>query len=225
MPGAHVILIRHGHTSSNGGGDGDVRLSGWTDVRLSALGIREAELVARRLGSEPPLAAVYASPLRRARFTAACVAKVVGAPVSVDPDLREIGCGLADGLTVDEVRARFPQAWDANARQDDDDFRWPGGGESYREFRDRCVRSLRAIAACHRGERVAVVTHTGVITQVVGSLSGLPPARWQAYRAGNASITRLHWDGDRVRLLRFDDRDHLSPPEDARSTTPRQRAG
>jgi alpha-ribazole phosphatase/probable phosphoglycerate mutase len=224
MPSAHIILIRHGHTSSNGG-EGDLRLSGWTDVPLSALGIREAELVARRFRSEPPVAAVYASPLRRARFTAACVAQVAGASVVVDPDLREIGCGLADGLTVEEVRAEFPEAWERNARQDDDDFRWPGGGESYREFRDRCVRSLRAIAARHRGERVAVVTHTGVITQVLGSLSGLPPARWQAYRAGNASITRLEWGGDRVRVIRFDDRDHLAHPKGVRSTTPRPLAG
>ena len=143
----------------------------------------------------------------------------------LDAGLREIGCGAADGRTVDEVRARFPLAWERNARQDDDDFRWPGGGESYREFRDRAVAAISAIVARHPGERVAVVTHTGVITQILGALAGAPPAQWQAYRAGNASFTRLEWRRGQAQLVCFDDRDHLATLEDLRTTTRRPLAG
>jgi alpha-ribazole phosphatase/probable phosphoglycerate mutase len=220
---AHLILIRHGHTSSNDGG-GHVRLSGWTDVPLSASGHREAALVARRIACERPIAAVYASPLQRARVTASYVSESTGAAMILDPDLREIRCGSADGRTVDEVRAAHPEVWEHNLRQDDDDFRWPGG-ESYREFRERCVRAARAIAARHGGERVAMVTHAGVITQLVGSLRGVPAARWLAHRAGNASITHMEWGGDRARVIRFDDRDHLAGLDPVQQTTPLPRAG
>lgn len=201
-----------------------MRLSGWTDVPLSPLGHREAALVARRLAREQRIDAAYASPLQRARVTASYVSDAIGVPTLLEPDLREIGCGSADGLTAEDVRARYPGAWQRNERQDDDDFRWPGG-ESYREFRERCVGAVRAIAARHGGERVVVVTHTGVITQVLGSIDRLPPARWRTYRAGNGSITHLEWEGDRARVIRFDDRDHLALLESAAPTTPRPPCG
>jgi broad specificity phosphatase PhoE len=179
-----LVLVRHGHTRANGGGTA-MRLSGWTDVPLSEEGVREAALAAEQLRRGPPLAAVWVSPLLRARDTARHLRRAPGVPLVIDPDLREIGCGEADGRTVDEVRAAFPDHWARNARQDDDDFRWPGG-ESYRELRARCVGAVRRIAARHPGNVVAVFTHTGVITQVIGATAGSGP------RAGRRSATEGH---------------------------------
>jgi broad specificity phosphatase PhoE len=122
----------------------------------------------------------------------------------LDPDLREIGCGAADGRSVHEVRASYPEHWGRNERQDDDDFRWPGG-ESYREFRERCLRAVRRIAARHPGACVAVFTHTGVVTQLIGAIRGFPAARWSAYRPKNGSITVIDWDGPAGRLVSFDE--------------------
>jgi broad specificity phosphatase PhoE len=221
----HLILIRHGHTAANGGEGDSMRLSGWTDVPLSPLGHRQAELAGRQLGVEEPIAALYASPLQRARDTAAYVQRATGAPLTLEAGLREIGCGAADGRTVEEVREAFPLAWERNARQDDDDFRWPGGGESYRDFRARSLAAISGIADRHPGQRVAIVTHTGVITQVLGALEGRAPAEWQACRAGNCSITRLEWRRGRARLLAFDDREHLAPLHGLQTTTRRPLAG
>jgi broad specificity phosphatase PhoE len=222
MRTAHLILVRHGHTSANGGGT-VMRLSGWTDVPLSALGHREAALLGRRLAGEE-ITAVYTSPLHRARTTAGYLTRGHGRLLVLSPDLREIGCGAADGKTIDAAVAEFPDAWERNERQDDDDFRWPGG-ESYREFRARCHRAMCAIAARHPGERVAVVTHAGVITQIAGAMRGCSPAAWRAYRAGNGSITRVEWCEEQGTLLTFDDREHLEPLDRSAATTRRPLAG
>ena len=64
-----LLLIRHGHTASNGGGT--PLLSGRTDVPLSTRGLLEVARLQDRLRSSPPFAAIYSSPLRRAHATAA----------------------------------------------------------------------------------------------------------------------------------------------------------
>ncbi len=201
MSVTHLVLVRHGHTADNGG-SADPLMSGWTDVPLSELGQRQAVALEHRVRAD----VVYTSPLARAFETARHCAD--GHDVVCDPALREIGCGEADGVRVSIVRARFPEAWAANEAQRDDGFRWPGG-ESYAELRQRAVSAVCAIAARHGGARVAIVTHTGVITQVLGHLAGTPAARWSAFRVGNASLTEIDWEGARGTVRALDVRDHL----------------
>jgi broad specificity phosphatase PhoE len=95
-----------------------------------------------------------------------------------------------------------------NLRQEDDRLRWPGG-ESYREFRARCLGALRSLARAHPGGRVAVVTHAGVISQVIGHITGAGAARWEAGRPGTTALTEVEWWRGSARVVRFDDRDHL----------------
>ena len=109
-------------------------------------------------------------------------------------------------MPLREVQRRFPDLWEANLRQDDPKFRWPGG-ESYIAFRRRCIDTLHRIVTAHRGGSVALITHAGVISQVIGFLFGTGPAEWERFRAGNTAVTELVWEsGD---LLFFNDRSHL----------------
>ncbi|WP_437947696.1 histidine phosphatase family protein [Sorangium sp. So ce296] len=202
-----LFLVRHGRTAGNRGGPA-TPMSGWTDTPLDARGREEAEALGRRLARGPAFDTVYASPLSRALETARIAAGAWG-PVRPHDGLREICCGDVDGAPIEEVKARHAALWEANLRQDDDDFRWPGG-ESYREFRARCLATIGAIAAAHPGQRALVVTHAGVIGQILGALHGVPAARWEPFRPGNASLTSLSWQGERGVLLRFDDREHVS---------------
>lgn len=208
MSHTKLLLIRHAHTHDNGG-SAEPRLSGVTDVPVSTLGRSEIARLAHHLrASEPPFAAIYSSPLVRARDTAqALVAAGLGALSTVEA-LREIDCGTYDGAPIAEVQRRIPEAWAANLRQDDELFCWPGG-ESYRAFRARCLAAVCAIVATHPGERVAVVTHAGVISQILGTLTGASAARWEAHRPGNTAITEIDWQGETGVLVRFDDRTHL----------------
>ena len=203
-----LLLVRHGHVADNDLGKGS-RLCGWTDPPLSALGRKQAQRLAIRLArAVPASAAVYSSTSRRALETAATVAAALRLPVRAWPSLREIGCGSVDGWTLARVRRRYPRLWAANMAHDDAGFAWPGG-ETYRRFRARVLGSIRRIARQHPGQRVVVVTHAGAITQALGALQGVDAARWDVYRAGNASVTRLEWNGTGGTLLAFDDRSHL----------------
>jgi alpha-ribazole phosphatase/probable phosphoglycerate mutase len=201
-----LILIRHAAAAS--GGEGADRLSGRTDVPLTARGREEIRRLQARLRRGHPFAAIYSSPLRRAYDTATALADVGLGPVRVCRALREIDCGALDGWLLTQVRARYPDLWAANLRRDDDRFRWPAG-ESYRELRCRCLRAVHALALAHRGERIALVTHAGVISQVLGAVHGASAARWDLYRPANASLTELAWRRGVATVLAFDDRWHL----------------
>jgi broad specificity phosphatase PhoE len=202
MSATTLLLVRHGHVADNDL-NGHSRLLGWTDSPLSRIGRAQAAAVAAMLAAESRCAAVYASPLRRAWDTA----RTVGAALDLRPRqrsaLREIGCGVLDGLPLVEVRTRFPTLWRRNLAQTDDTFAWPSG-ESYREFRSRVLQAVQALASAHVGERIVLVTHAGVITQLLGALHGAPAARWESFRVANASVSELHWSGDTGELVRFD---------------------
>jgi broad specificity phosphatase PhoE len=207
-----LVLVRHAHTMSNMGSG--TALSGRTDVALSRLGKSQVERLRSCSWSLAPLTAIYTSPLRRARETASALAADNIASVRVYPALQEIDCGTLDGLALEEVKCRYPDLWAANLKQEDDSFRWPGG-ESYRELRSRCVRAMRSIALAHPDERVALVTHAGVINQILGALQGIRPAHWECNRPGNASVTEIAWVRGAGKLLRFDDRSHLGALQEA----------
>lgn len=212
------VLVRHGHTAANGGPAG-MRMSGWTDTPLSREGEREALEVAARLRDEPGFAALYASPLQRAIRTAEPISEAAGLAVQLEPGLREIFCGAVDGRSVEHVRAQHADAWSRNAEERHEAFRWPGG-ESYREFRARCLRTLRRLARRHPGERILLVTHAGLISQVFGWVMGVTCARWSAYRPANASISRLDWDRGLACVLGFDEREHLARFAGTPATSP-----
>ena len=205
---ARLVVIRHGQPLNRCAG-GPERMSGWADFPLSTEGLRQAALLARRLEREQVrFDALYSSPLRRAADTARAIVSRCTDPLAFMDDLREIGCGCVDGLPIPQVQRDFSEYWRANLRRNDESFRWPGG-ESYRELRDRCLKSISMLATRHAGQRIAVVTHAGVISQLIGHLHRMNPARWDCFRPGNCSLSELEWEGDRGRLLEFDDRTHL----------------
>ncbi len=209
-----LILVRHGQTDSNIKG----LLHGRTDVPLTERGIAQAHLVAARLAREGGIAALYTSPLERARHTAAIIGEAIGREPREHPGLMEIHFGLAEGLAFAEVIARHPELELEKYRDDPErELHWPEG-ESRAAFRARVGETLRALLDAHRGETIVAVAHGGVISVGLGELLGEPDAGWRRYMVANCAITRLEWHGpDRpVAVLCLDDRDHLAdlPPAD-----------
>jgi broad specificity phosphatase PhoE len=211
MQAVTVVLVRHGHVADNGARDG-IRLIGHTDVPLSSQGLREAQQLATCLEDAPAIAGFYTSPLRRARWTAEALARVIGRDAVADPALCEIDCGALDGMPIAEVKRRHASVWARNEAQDDRFFRWPGG-ESYAELRARVVNWLAGVTGRHAGGVVVAVTHAGFISQAIGALQGLSPARWSDNRPGNTSLTTLEWPREGApRLIDFDIKACAAPP-------------
>lgn len=200
-----MLLVRHAMPSTSGA---PARLIGWTDVPLCAQGELQAGALASRLTELQPRT-VYTSPLARARQTAEAITRRVGAELVVEERLREIHCGSVEGLETAEVARSHPRLWQRHLAQREDWFRWPGG-ESYLEFRARCLAALDEIARTNLGALAIVVTHAGVISQVLGTLLAVAPARWECNRPDHASTTTVDWSDSGGKLLAFNCRDHLS---------------
>ena len=176
-----VWLIRHAESSWNALG----RWQGWSDPGLSSRGREQAHQLARGLAGAG-IEGIVASDLRRARETAAIVGCGLGVEPSVDARLRERDLGEWSGLTTPEIAGRWPREL-AKLRARDPELR-PGGGESTRQVLAR-VRSFLADLAARPGpERVALVTHGGVI-RALGAAAPVLNASWLAL-----GLDALHGD-------------------------------
>lgn len=196
MLATSLLLVRHGRTLDS------TRLAGWYDPPLSADGVQQAHQLASQM-REYAVAALYTSTLARARQTARPLALSLGLYPRNEPDLREISCGELDGVPLAEVQQRFPELWQRNLAQSDEDFQWPGG-ETYRGFRRRVLRTIRRLAGTHRGQTIILVTHAGFISQIIGWLHNTSAARWELWRPHNGSVSEVCWHPHGGALVRFD---------------------
>ncbi|HEY2406214.1 MAG TPA: histidine phosphatase family protein, partial [Polyangiaceae bacterium] len=151
-----VLLIRHGATTLTA----EDRFAGATNVELSDEGRAQARALGERL-SEAPIAAVYASPLKRTLDTAELVAAPHGLTPIARDGLREINHGRWEQLTRKEVEARFVDEY-SNWEQDPFTFA-PEGGESGLSVMARALPVLRQIVVAHPNQTVAVVSHKATI--------------------------------------------------------------
>src|SRR5438270_10427697 len=106
-----LLALRHGETAWSR----ERRFAGSKDIPLTAEGRRQCAALAQALAGSGA-AAVYASPLVRARESAEPLAAAQGLPLGFEPDFREMCFGDWEGLTRDEVSRRFPDdyaAWRA----------------------------------------------------------------------------------------------------------------
>jgi broad specificity phosphatase PhoE len=120
---------------------------------------------------------------------------------------REIHCGQVEGMPLEELERDFPELWARNQEQSDDGFAWPGG-ETYGAFRARVLAGLKATATVHPGGRVAVVTHAGVISQVLGVVRRRPACVWASDRPEPLTATEVACeDGMPVDVLTYNESD------------------
>jgi broad specificity phosphatase PhoE len=215
-----LYLIRHGETEWNHIG----RWQGQADVPLSDEGRAQARLLAQRLLREDvQFDQIYASDLSRAYETAQIVARALGMPIRTDRELREIDIGSWSGLTRPEITARFPGAFETVFYAPD--------GETRDQFAARTNGALLRIAETHPGQRLAIVSHGGVVRSMVKHLQNLarsqpgavtidaamPPQPeatadvWgvMSLPVGNTSITEVRQEPNGWRLVRYSDVAHL----------------
>ncbi|MBV8748213.1 MAG: histidine phosphatase family protein [Candidatus Eremiobacteraeota bacterium] len=196
-----IHLVRHAHAVP----DEHVRGHHYDDYDrhpLSEHGRAQADAVAEHFAALK-LAAVYASPIRRARETADAIAARAGHAVVEDGALREVEIGAFEGeMTMRErldalaVIAIRDGSWDAVP-----------GTEASAIVRARMTRAIDAIAARHRGGRVAVVSHAGSINAFLGAVAGT--AHDFLFPLANASVTVVRVNSDRKLLMTANETAHL----------------
>ncbi len=196
-PGAEVtrfLLVRHGETDYNREG----RWQGeGSNPPLNAEGRRQARDLAGRLAGRP-LAALYTSPQRRARETAAVLAETLGLDPEPVPGLREIHHGQWEGKTQAEVVHGWPDEYRAYEADPLHTPR-PGGG-TYVDLGDRLWPALERLADRHRGQEIACVTHGGPVRLVLSRVLERPLTERHAFGVDNGTVFAVEESGGAWRL-------------------------
>jgi probable phosphoglycerate mutase len=191
-----MLLLRHAGT--------DVTLSerfsgsGGTDPGLNDVGRAGADRAGRWLTTQAAVDAVVSSPLRRARETANIVADRLGLPLGVENGVAEVAFGSWDGLTLPDVRERYPdelEAWLASADVA------PPGGESYADLSRRVLAARMRLLLAHAGRRVLVVSHCAPIALLVRDALDAPLHAMHRIQVAPASFTTLAWWSDGASAL------------------------
>ncbi len=171
-------IVRHGQSQGNVARDA-ADLAGHAlinldlrdvDVRLSALGHRQAEATGRWFAALPEHErpeVLLASPYIRAKQTAAAICKAGGLaggakPTILDERLREREFGVFDGLTTIGIKQHYPQEAAHRAKMGKFYHRAPGG-ESWADVILRLRSALNTINLHYADKRVLVVAHQVVV--------------------------------------------------------------
>ncbi|NBO97910.1 MAG: phosphoglycerate mutase, partial [Actinobacteria bacterium] len=120
-----IIMVRHGKTPSTG----KILPGRATGLHLSDVGRNEAIEVAKRLSKLKKVSAIYASPLERARETAAPIAKILDKKIIINKGLLECDFGKWTGKELGKLMKLAE--W-STVQRAPSTFRFPNG-ESFTE--------------------------------------------------------------------------------------------
>jgi probable phosphomutase (TIGR03848 family) len=192
-PPTTILLVRHGQTTATG-----VTLYGRSPgVHLSEKGIAEAQRAGERIGGLAKVDAVYASPLERARETAAPIGAARGLKVQIDKGLLEADFGDWTGQALKDLM-KLPE-WSTVQRYPSG-FRFPGG-ESFAEMQTRMVTTLDRLRARHPGGVVVAVSHADPIKAAVAHALGTHLDLFQRIVISTCSISAVAYGGGGVAVL------------------------
>ena len=200
-------FMRHGET------DWNVvrRLQGWRDIPLNETGRTQAQYLAEhlaRVAKAMPFDAAYTSDLVRTANTLAPAAALLGMTPVSEPGLRERHYGVLEGLAVGELADKAPpEAYAAWSNREEHGS--VGDGETLRQFHDRIIGTVKAIAARHPSQRVLVMTHGGVLDIIWRHAQGTPLADKRRTPMYNVSINRVNVDDRGWEILGWGDVSHM----------------
>jgi probable phosphoglycerate mutase len=187
-PAAHssstlILLVRHGQTPTTG----KILPGRAAGLHLAEAGVQQAHMVAERISELPRVDAIYASPLERARETAAPIAKALKQRVKINKGLLE--CDFGD-WTGEQLGTLMKKPEWATVQRSPSTFRFPNG-ESFTEMQTRMVTALDDIRAAHPGGIVVCVSHADPIKAAVAHAMGTHIDLFQRIVIGTCSVSAI----------------------------------
>src|SRR3954471_12801732 len=178
-----ILLVRHGQTPTTG-----KLLPGRAPgLHLADTGHAQAQAAAERISALKQVDAVYASPLERARETAAPIGKILGQKVLIDKGLLECEFGDWTGAELKNLM-KLPE-W-TTVQRSPSTFRFPNG-ESFTEMQARIVGAIGRICRAHPGGTVVCVSHADPIKAAVAHAMGTHIDLFQRIVISTCSISAV----------------------------------
>jgi probable phosphoglycerate mutase len=187
-----LILLRHGRTAWNA----QRRFQGQSDPPLDDVGRMQAYEVAGLVAALRPDLLV-SSDAARAMQTAELVSTAVGLPVHAEPRLRERSLGHWEGLTRDEVAAKYPDEFADWVAGRDVSGR---GGETREQVAER---AMAAFGGLPRVETAVLVTHSATAMALTTALLGLDQRVHVLGPLANCHWSELTCDDEQGRIWRL----------------------
>ncbi|MFN5841269.1 MAG: MSMEG_4193 family putative phosphomutase [Acidimicrobiaceae bacterium] len=178
-----ILLVRHGQTPTTG----KILPGRAAGLHLADAGVQKAHRVAERIAELPRIDAIYASPLERARETAAPIAKALKQRVKIDKGLLE--CDFGDWTGAELGKLMKKPEW-STVQKAPSTFRFPNG-ESFTEMQTRMVTALDRIRAAHPGGTVVCVSHADPIKAAVAHAMGTHLDLFQRIVIGTCSVSAV----------------------------------
>lgn len=182
-----LYFLRHGETSFSVSGN----YCGTIDAELTEQGAAMAQAFADEY---KPLKweAIYCSPLKRTRATAAPISKATGLELEIREGLKEGDYGKWEGKSKDEVSRLFTD--DYQDWMTEPAWNSPAEGETAVEIRNRAMAVIAEIEEKYTDGNVLVVSHRTTLRIVLCSLMGIDLGRYRDrldYPAASLSVVRF----------------------------------
>ncbi len=175
-------LVRHGKVN------GKPALYGSTDIKVSEAG---HEQLLSQHHHFTGASRIISSPLQRCLYSAKILAGELDLKLNTAPTLAECHFGELDGVPFDDATEQWPLL---DAFWQSPSTHTLPGAESLSDFHNRVVGFWERIIARPGGNHTVLITHGGVIRQIIARVLGLDwtsPALYQQLSISNASITRV----------------------------------
>jgi probable phosphoglycerate mutase len=202
----HLYLLRHGETtlSQTGGYCGDL------DPDLTPEGTAMAESFATAY-KHLPWQAVYISPMKRTRATAAPLCRAIAQEPLIREGLREIRYGAWEGQTQADVRDRYPE--DYQKWLTEPAWNPPTQGETAVQIANRAMAVIAEIEAQYTDGPVLVISHKATIRIILCSLLGIDLGRYRdRLDLPTCALSVVRFEKYGPMLQRLGDRSYM-PPE------------
>ena len=201
-----ILLMRHGETSWNI----ERRIQGHRDIPLNKRGKNQSISLAK-VFEKKKISSIYSSDLKRASETALQISKVTKIDVDTRIGLRERCFGLFEGLKYDEIINYFPKEFKA-WRSRNPNLKIPykkEESETLIEFYNRSIKTIIDIFKKYENERIAVITHGGVLDCMFRLAKNKPLIDKRDFPLLNASINSIVWNGNKFFIKYWADISHL----------------
>ncbi len=187
-----IDLLRHGEPV------GGRRYRGQTDDPLSDTGWQE---MWHAVSGSSPWQHIICSPLSRCREFASALSEKLQIPMDQDERLKEVGFGVWEGKTGDELRAADPEILN-RFYKDPIQYR-PSGAEPLEQFSARVNKALDQSIQAHPGKHLLIVAHAGVIRAVLTRFMSAPLSSMYRLSIATASLSRIQIDPERPPTIMF----------------------